>query len=148
MWLELPFARETQGFVNGTCGLERKQRLLLGLAYWVGWNQIADAVATHASQIEVVTAHNITRSWCAYCADTGRCNCPVAADGVSVEDDGSVDGEPLEKARPVPRPKHGLPQAPSPMSSPLSWRALQALDAPLAAQAAALAAKYGYAASD
>ena len=69
-------------------------------------------MATHALQIEAVTAHNITTSWCAYCADTGRCSCPVAADGVSVLILGSGDaigeivstgttaGAPLDPAAP------------------------------------------------
>ena len=43
------------------------ERILLGLHYWVGWNELADSVATNKLKMEEVNAERIQQIRCCYC---------------------------------------------------------------------------------
>ena len=126
LWLNLPFRNETSSWRH-TSRLPRQKRLALALHYWVGWNQLGDAVATHTAQIESVTTHVILEHWCGYCAHVApvfsRCECHRGMDLAA-----------------QPRQGHGKHSG-----SALTWQELHEVDARVATEAMVLARKYGYA---
>ena len=126
LWLDLPFRNQTSSWRH-TSRLPRQKRLALALHYWVGWNQLGDAVATHTARIESVTTHAIVEHWCGYCAHAppvpSRCACHRGMDLAA-----------------QPRQGHGEPSG-----SALTWQELHEVDARMAAEAMVLARKYGYA---
>ena len=127
-WLELPFRNETNGWHN-TCQLPRQKRLALALHYWVGWNQLGDAVAAYIAQVETATPSSILEHWCGYCKVSSTCTCSASVKSTRSNSSSS------------PREGHGRP-------SLLMWQELHELDAELTIEAARLARYYGYAGSD
>ena len=129
--ISLPLVNETNNFAQ-CCRLSRHERILLALNYWVGWNELADSVATHSVPIESLAADSFQSIWCAYCGASGnRCAC----DARSLSTNASSVAE--------SRPDHNLSST-EVRGVPLTWQELYAIDATAAKQAAALARAYGY----
>lgn len=133
-FVRLPFAKETNHYQNGaTCDLSRRQRLVLALHYWIGWNVLGDSVATHTSQIDGANASQVRRIWCGYCTFQG-CRCAATTNGSASDDDHKV----------VPRQGHNDTGSTTALGAALTWAQLHELDPRATAQAAGLARAYGF----
>ena len=133
--VELPLYNATQGYARA-CQLNRRERLWLALRYWVGWNVLADGVATHSMKVEAVTPGVVQDLWCSYCAQIPlHCKCP--SQGIAM-----VEG------KVTPRADHNPSSTSVHHSKPLTWAELQSIDAEATRDAALLATSYGYPAAD
>ena len=149
-FVPLPYWNETAGY-QATCGglMGRRERVVLSLHYWLGWNLLGDAVATHTMAVENATARAIHQLWCEHCTRRQQhatwarpaCECP-RLDPI----DPSKASEPqAAKERKGHDASSVIVHATADAaSSALTWAELHSYDSYAAGRAAELAEAYGY----